>query len=72
MMKRLTDEANIEPEDGHEYLKPHGARRGLGADRMRQMIDGLLAYSWVDTRGDPFAPVDLEDVFAEVQSDLQM
>jgi hypothetical protein len=32
VMKRLTDEANIELEGGHKYLKPHGARRGLGAE----------------------------------------
>ncbi|TYL38710.1 histidine kinase [Natronococcus pandeyae] len=55
-------------EDGQEFLE----FAVDGADRMRQMIDGLLAYSRVDTRGDPFAPVDLEDVLAEVQSDLQM
>ncbi|WP_415382462.1 PAS domain S-box protein [Halosimplex sp. TS25] len=43
-----------------------------GADRMRDMIDGLLQYSRVDTRGDPFEPVDLEAVFADVRDDLQV
>ncbi|ELY64062.1 sensor histidine kinase [Natronococcus jeotgali] len=42
-----------------------------GADRMREMIDGLLAYSRVETRGDPFEPVDLETVLADVVDDLQ-
>ncbi len=28
-----------------------------GADRMRDMIDGLLEYSWIDSQGDPFEPV---------------
>lgn len=30
-MKRLTQEAGIDLEDG-DYLKPHGARRALGAE----------------------------------------
>ncbi|WP_254612623.1 hypothetical protein [Haloterrigena gelatinilytica] len=32
VMKRLTSEATIELHDGHESLKPRGARRGLGAE----------------------------------------
>ncbi|MFC7212599.1 tyrosine-type recombinase/integrase [Saliphagus sp. GCM10025334] len=32
IMKQLTDEANIEVNDRHGYLTPHGARRRLGAD----------------------------------------
>ncbi|RDI70165.1 PAS domain-containing sensor histidine kinase [Halopelagius longus] len=43
-----------------------------GADRMREMIDGLLEYSRVETRGDPFEVVDLDDVLAEVCDDLQV
>ena len=42
-----------------------------GADRMREMIDGLLAYSRVDTRGDPFEPVDLGAVLEAVREDLR-
>ncbi|QLD90087.1 MEDS domain-containing protein [Natronomonas salina] len=42
-----------------------------GADRMREMIDGLLEYSRVETRGDPFEPVAVEDVFDDVLADLQ-
>jgi PAS domain S-box-containing protein len=42
-----------------------------GADRMREMIEGLLQYSRVETEGEPFEPVDLESVFAEVRDDLQ-
>ncbi|MFC4437735.1 MULTISPECIES: ATP-binding protein [Natrialbaceae] len=55
-------------EDGEEFLE----FAVDGADRMREMIDGLLEYSRVDTRGDPFAPVDLEEVLSEVRSDLQL
>ncbi|WP_436923995.1 PAS domain S-box protein [Halosimplex amylolyticum] len=43
-----------------------------GADRMRDMIEGLLQYSRVDTRGDQFEPVGLEAVFADVREDLQV
>ncbi|WP_436343149.1 ATP-binding protein [Natronorubrum sp. FCH18a] len=43
-----------------------------GAERMREMIDGLLEYSRVDTQGDPLEPIDLDHLVAEVQEDLQM
>lgn len=43
-----------------------------GADRMREMIDGLLAYSRVESGGDPFEPVELEDVLADVRDALQL
>ncbi|AFZ71810.1 PAS domain S-box protein [Natronobacterium gregoryi] len=43
-----------------------------GADRMREMIDGLLAYSRVDTAGEPLEPVGLDDVLADVRRDLEV
>ncbi|ELY43046.1 PAS domain S-box protein [Natronorubrum tibetense] len=43
-----------------------------GADRMREMIDGLLEYSRVETRGDPFELVDLDDVLEDVRRDLEL
>ncbi|ADD07633.1 histidine kinase (plasmid) [Natrialba magadii ATCC 43099] len=55
-------------EDGEEFLE----FAIDGADRMRSMIEGLLAYSRVETRGDPFEPVDLNDVLDAVREDLQM
>ncbi|OIB55634.1 PAS domain S-box protein [Natrialba sp. SSL1] len=55
-------------EDGEEFIE----YAIDGADRMRRMIDGLLAYSRVETRGDPLEPVDLENVFANVREDLQL
>ncbi|WP_425603055.1 sensor histidine kinase [Halosolutus gelatinilyticus] len=42
-----------------------------GADRMREMIDGLLEYSRIETRGDPFERVDLNAVLEAVLADLQ-
>ena len=42
-----------------------------GADRMREMIDGLLAFSRVETQGQPFEPLELDDVLADVRRDLE-
>ncbi|WP_247002591.1 sensor histidine kinase [Halosolutus gelatinilyticus] len=55
-------------EDGREFI----AFAVDGADRMREMIDGLLKYSRVNTQGDPFESVDLEDVLAAVRKDLEV
>ncbi|MDS0477447.1 ATP-binding protein [Natrinema sp. 1APR25-10V2] len=55
-------------EEGEEFL----AYAVDGADRMREMIDGLLAYSRVETRGDELEPVDLEGVLDDVLADLQL
>ncbi|AEH37952.1 MEDS domain-containing protein [Halopiger xanaduensis] len=43
-----------------------------GAERMRAMIDGLLQYSRVQSRGGPLEPTDLEAVVADVRDDLQL
>lgn len=43
-----------------------------GADRMREMIDGLLKYSRVETGGDPLEPVDLDAVLEEAIEDLRV
>ncbi|USZ73098.1 PAS domain S-box protein [Natronosalvus halobius] len=45
-------------EDGEEFLK----FAVDGADRMRAMIDGLLAYSRIDTQGEPLEPLELDAV----------
>ncbi|NKE37997.1 PAS domain S-box protein [Natronococcus sp. JC468] len=54
--------------DGEEFLE----YAVDGADRMREMIEGLLEYSRVDTRGDAFEPVDLEEVLEAVRSDVRV
>jgi PAS domain S-box-containing protein len=41
-----------------------------GANRMRQLIQGLLAYARVHTRGDIFEPVALEEILAEALDGL--
>ena len=43
-----------------------------GAERMREMIDGLLEYARVETRGDPLEPVELNEVLDDVRTDLQL
>jgi PAS domain S-box-containing protein len=63
--QRYADELD---EDGEEFID----YAVDGADRMRNMIEGLLEYSRVDTRGDPFDPVELDEVLADVCEDLQV
>ncbi len=63
--RRYADEFD---EDGEEFLE----FAIDGADRMRNMIEGLLVYSRVETHGDPFEPVDLDAVLADVRRDLEM
>ncbi|SDR00436.1 MEDS domain-containing protein [Natronobacterium texcoconense] len=55
-------------DDGREFLE----FAVDGADRMREMIEGLLAYSRVETAGEPLEPVDLDDVLDDVLDDLQL
>ncbi|AEH37224.1 PAS domain-containing protein [Halopiger xanaduensis] len=43
-----------------------------GAERMREMIDGLLEYSRIETQGEPLEPVDLNGVLADVRQDLEL
>ncbi|MXV64138.1 PAS domain S-box protein [Natronorubrum sp. JWXQ-INN-674] len=52
--------------DGQEFLE----YAVDGAERMRAMIDGLLEFSRVETRGEPLEPVELDDVFEDVRKDL--
>ncbi|MFC4436762.1 MULTISPECIES: sensor histidine kinase [Natrialbaceae] len=55
-------------EEGREFLE-----FALdGADRMREMIDALLTYSRVETQGQEFEPVDLDDVLEDVLDDLHL
>ena len=63
--RRYTDQLDDEAEEFIDFAVD-------GAQRMREMIDGLLEYSRVETRGDPFEPVDLENVLDDVRADLQL
>ncbi|MGE0609706.1 MAG: CHASE3 domain-containing protein [Pirellulales bacterium] len=54
-------------EKGQDYL----ARILAASGRMRRLIDDLLAYSRVATKGQAFVPVDLQQVALEVVDDLE-
>lgn len=43
-----------------------------GAVRMQELIQGLLAYSRIDTRGQPFAPTDCNKVLERVLLNLKV
>jgi len=43
-----------------------------GASRMQGLIQSLLSYSRVETRGKPFEPTNLEEVFGLVMKNLEM
>ncbi|MFC6824346.1 MEDS domain-containing protein [Halopelagius fulvigenes] len=55
-------------EDGEEFLE----FAVDGADRMREMIDGLLKYSRVETGGEPLEPVELDGVIEDALKNLQI
>ncbi|MCU4743351.1 ATP-binding protein [Natronoglomus mannanivorans] len=62
---RADDELTEETEEFLEFAVD-------GAERMRDMIDGLLAYSRVETQGEPFEPIDLNEVVADVRDNLDV
>ncbi len=53
---------------GHDYL----SRMLASAGRMRRLIDDLLTFSRVTSKGQAFARVDLNEVAAGVVSDLEV
>ncbi len=63
--RRYTD---VLDDDGEEFIE----FAVDGANRMQEMIDGLLQYSRVDTQGNSFRPVDCEAVLADVLADLEV
>ncbi|MFP8954970.1 ATP-binding protein [Natrialbaceae archaeon A-arb3/5] len=63
--RRYGDELD---DDGQEFID----YAVDGAERMREMIDGLLEYSRVETRGDPFDAVDLNGVIDCVLVDIRL
>ena len=51
---------------GRDYLR----RMNSAASRMQSLIIDLLSYSRINTREEPFQPVDLNHILKEVKSDL--
>jgi signal transduction histidine kinase len=60
----------------HEHLSDEGQdflrRMSTAAGRMRALIDDLLLFSRVSTKGRPFVDVDLQEVVAQVLVDLEL
>lgn len=61
-----TRSGNLLDDQGRDYL----SRMLASSTRMRTLIDDLLAYSRVMTRGQPFTLVNLSDLMKEVLADL--
>ncbi|OIB56927.1 sensor histidine kinase [Natrialba sp. SSL1] len=62
---RYVDELDQDAQEFIEYAVD-------GADRMREMINGLLEFSRIETQGEPFEPVDLDEVLEDVVRDLRV
>lgn len=62
---RYADELD---EDGEEFLE----YAIDGSKRMKEMIDGLLEYSRVNTQGKPLEPVDLNDIVTDARKNLEI
>jgi light-regulated signal transduction histidine kinase (bacteriophytochrome) len=54
--------------EGQDFLR----RMSDAAGRMRTLIDDLLMFSRVSTKGRPFVPVELDEIVAQVLIDLEL
>jgi PAS domain S-box-containing protein len=54
--------------EGKDYI----ARMNSAADRMDEMLEGLLSYSGINTQGEPFMEVNLRLIVEQVLSDLEL
>ncbi len=64
----MVSESGRLSERGEDYL----ARANRSAERMQQLIQDLLQFSRVTTKPRPFAPVDLNQVTAEILDDISV
>jgi signal transduction histidine kinase len=62
-----TESERLSPQ-GQDFLQ----RMSNAAGRMRALIDDLLMFSRVSTKGRPFVPVDLGDTLAQVLGDVEV
>jgi signal transduction histidine kinase len=60
--------AGVIDETGMDYME----RMQKAAQRMQKLIEGLLAYSRVTTKAQPFEPVNLSAIACDVLSDLEV
>lgn len=75
-MRKIQSFGSILEEDFSESLGESGRayleRIINAAQRMQALIDGLLAYSRITTKPNPFCPLSLENIAFEVISDLEI
>lgn len=68
ILERLTVDAEIEVEDG--FLKPHGARRALGADLYRQgkseVAQSILRHQSIETTHESYSDMQVDDLADEI------
>jgi integrase len=68
--KRLTVDAGIDVDDG--YLKPHGARRALGADLYAaghsELAQSALRHKSIETTHDAYADIQAADVADDIDA----
>ncbi len=66
LMKRLTDEAGIDPDGEYDYLTLHGARRALGRDLytsgLSEKAQEALRHNSIETTHEAYADVKMKDV----------
>jgi len=66
LMKRLTDEANIEPDGDYDYLTLHGARRALGRDLyasgLSEKAQEALRHNSIETTHEAYSDLSMKDV----------
>jgi light-regulated signal transduction histidine kinase (bacteriophytochrome) len=64
--------ANAVSEKINDNEKDYLYRMQHAASRMQNLIEGLLAYSRITTKAQPFTNVDLNTIIAEVLTDLEI
>ncbi|MBI2882764.1 MAG: GHKL domain-containing protein [Candidatus Methylomirabilis oxyfera] len=65
LQKRYKDKLDA---DAHEFI----AYAVEGANRMQRLINDLLSYSRIHTKGKPFEEVDCEEILGEARANLQL
>ncbi|WP_339105950.1 tyrosine-type recombinase/integrase [Haloterrigena salinisoli] len=66
LMKRLTEEAGIEPDGDYDYLTLHGARRALGRDLyasgLSEKAQEALRHQSIETTHEAYSDTKMKDV----------
>ncbi len=72
LMKRLTEEANIDPDGDYDYLTLHGARRALGRDLyaggMSEKAQEALRHKSIETTHEAYTDVKIKDISESIDN----